>query len=590
MKSDLKSPMETIGMPSPGFPTRRTTSLRVRLMLLILLSILPVFGLLIYQSAHERDDRIRTAKEDAMRAAELVVGGASQVVEGTRDLLVSLSHSVSMPSLDTKSTSARLAILQKYTTHYTNIGIVAEDGRVVASAIPLPENTTVIATSAWYQRLQAPREFAVGDLVFGSVSQQRCVYFVVPIPGQPADRPRAALYASLNLEALQKCISRAALPDDSVVLITDRTGVHLARNPEPGKWVGKKSQVWDAFQDKSRRDGGFVREAGVDGVVRLYRFLQVPNSDGGLFVGIGVSEAAILAACNARFVDSLLLLSLCSLTAMLLASMFSELAVLRHLRQVAAAARRLAQGEFGTRIRMKGGAKEFRSLAGTFDGMAEALQYHNRDLEEQIQKRTQALRDSENTMRTLMDAIPEAALLLDAECRIIAVNQVAGRRLGRKSTEMSGITMFDLLTPDLAASRTAHFRQAMETGEPVRFEDTRAGLVFSNHVTPIRSPSGAIEGVAVLGIDITRSRMAEAEQMKLMNDLQRANGELRNALANIKKLSGLLPICAWCKSVRDDSGYWARIEAYLGKHAQASLTHSICPHCAERNFGDGGET
>ncbi len=64
---------------------------------------------------------------------------------------------------------------------------------------------------------------------------------------------------------------------------------------------------------------------------------------------------------------------------------------------------------------------------------------------------------------------------------------------------------------------------------------------------------------------------------------------VQQALQEVKVLSGLLPICAWCKCVRDDTGYWARIEAYVSEHSEASFTHSICPDCARRNF-NGGES
>jgi hypothetical protein len=50
-------------------------------------------------------------------------------------------------------------------------------------------------------------------------------------------------------------------------------------------------------------------------------------------------------------------------------------------------------------------------------------------------------------------------------------------------------------------------------------------------------------------------------------------------MAEIKTLHGLLPICAWCKKVRDDSGYWSRIEEYVSAHTQAEFSHGICPDC-----------
>jgi hypothetical protein len=57
-------------------------------------------------------------------------------------------------------------------------------------------------------------------------------------------------------------------------------------------------------------------------------------------------------------------------------------------------------------------------------------------------------------------------------------------------------------------------------------------------------------------------------------------------LANIKTLKGMLPICANCKKIRDDRGYWNKIEIYIRDHSEAQFTHGICPECMEKIYGD----
>ena len=61
-------------------------------------------------------------------------------------------------------------------------------------------------------------------------------------------------------------------------------------------------------------------------------------------------------------------------------------------------------------------------------------------------------------------------------------------------------------------------------------------------------------------------------------------GELQEALAKVKQLSGFLPICASCKKIRDDKGYWQQIEAYVRDHSEAEFSHGICPDCAQRIY------
>jgi AmiR/NasT family two-component response regulator len=68
--------------------------------------------------------------------------------------------------------------------------------------------------------------------------------------------------------------------------------------------------------------------------------------------------------------------------------------------------------------------------------------------------------------------------------------------------------------------------------------------------------------------------------------LRLLNKELEKALSEIKTLRGILPICASCKNVRDDKGYWNQIESYIRDHSEAEFSHSLCPECAKKLYPD----
>lgn len=70
-----------------------------------------------------------------------------------------------------------------------------------------------------------------------------------------------------------------------------------------------------------------------------------------------------------------------------------------------------------------------------------------------------------------------------------------------------------------------------------------------------------------------------------MLEVRLLHRDLRRALDEVTTLRGLIPICAWCKKVRDDQGYWQQIEAYLSKHIQATFTHGICAECERKVRG-----
>ena len=79
--------------------------------------------------------------------------------------------------------------------------------------------------------------------------------------------------------------------------------------------------------------------------------------------------------------------------------------------------------------------------------------------------------------------------------------------------------------------------------------------------------------------EIEERKRSEAERERLIRQLE-------EALANVKQLKGLLPICASCKRIRDDRGYWNQIEEYIRKHTEAEFTHGLCPECARKLYPD----
>jgi cell division protein FtsL len=82
-----------------------------------------------------------------------------------------------------------------------------------------------------------------------------------------------------------------------------------------------------------------------------------------------------------------------------------------------------------------------------------------------------------------------------------------------------------------------------------------------------------------LQVEVGERKLAEAAREQTIS-------ELRDALASVKQLSGLLPICSSCKKIRDDKGYWNQLEAYLSEHSGVVFTHGICPSCIQKLYPD----
>ena len=79
--------------------------------------------------------------------------------------------------------------------------------------------------------------------------------------------------------------------------------------------------------------------------------------------------------------------------------------------------------------------------------------------------------------------------------------------------------------------------------------------------------------------DITQRKQAEREREQLIT-------ELREALAEINTLRDILPVCSFCKKVRDDTGRWEPVDVYIRSHSQADISHGLCPECAAKHYPD----
>ena len=115
--------------------------------------------------------------------------------------------------------------------------------------------------------------------------------------------------------------------------------------------------------------------------------------------------------------------------------------------------------------------------------------------------------------------------------------------------------------------------------ETTKYEINGKELAFIITARPFKDARGELIGIVESFQDITNRKILESEKEKLIE-------ELRESLNKVKLLSGFLPICASCKKIRDDKGYWKQIEAYIKDHSEAEFSHGICPECAKKLYPD----
>jgi len=108
---------------------------------------------------------------------------------------------------------------------------------------------------------------------------------------------------------------------------------------------------------------------------------------------------------------------------------------------------------------------------------------------------------------------------------------------------------------------------------------SKDGTTFTVEVSAsnVTSVKGELVGRVASFVNITKRKEVEADREKLIQKLQ-------DALDKIKVLRGIIPICASCKKIRDDKGYWNQLESYIREHSEAEFSHGICPDCAQKLY------
>lgn len=170
----------------------------------------------------------------------------------------------------------------------------------------------------------------------------------------------------------------------------------------------------------------------------------------------------------------------------------------------------------------------------------------------------------------LVESVREGMLVLDDEGRIVDLNPAMRQFLGVEEKRVVGKRVREALRDpsDLRELFEGELTdRAMETGTEIRIGERE----FEARIVALgRGPEN--QGRLIVLNEQTQRKRMEREREKLITELQ-------DALGQVKTLRGMLPVCANCKKVRDDEGYWHQVDVYIRKHSEAEITHGICPEC-----------
>jgi PAS domain S-box-containing protein len=216
--------------------------------------------------------------------------------------------------------------------------------------------------------------------------------------------------------------------------------------------------------------------------------------------------------------------------------------------------------------------------ARMIDGMGHRIRVTAlRDITERKQA-NQALENELMWRRLLVEQSRDGIVILDNQGRVFETNRQFAGMLGYAIDEMQRLHVWDW---DVQWSKTRlleKLRAVDETGDHFETVHRRKdGSFYDVEISTNGADYQQRKLIFCVCRDITWRKRADADRMTLIDDLQ-------TALAEVKTLRGIIPICTQCKKIRDDAGYWQKVEQYIQERSDISFTHGICDECARHLF------
>ncbi|MBI5034144.1 MAG: GAF domain-containing protein [Chloroflexi bacterium] len=381
------------------------SSLRFRLILLVLLAIVPSLGLVIYTASELRRAAANDAQERALEIAQEAAQDQQTLIESTRQFLSVLAQVPAVHNLNPDECNAFLAQFLQHYPRYTSITVrAAKDAASICRATAKNGPIPVEPGLAHLRAIEA-QNFAIGDFMIGQTSGKPVLPFGYPIFDE-ANQVQAVIMVSLDLHALNQLVGQTTLPAGSTLMVNDSTGKVLARYPSSEAWVGQSAADAPVVKAILARKGeGTVEALGEDQVMRLYAFTPLTTAfSDSVYVSVGIPSDVAFHQVNQILIRALITLGLVAAFALAAAWFIGNWFVVHQVNTLVNFTGQLGKGDFGARVGAHYQVSEFEQLAQAFNEMCESLQQ-----QEAARKQAEdAIRCWSTELERLMNAMSEA--------------------------------------------------------------------------------------------------------------------------------------------------------------------------------------
>ncbi len=515
------------------------SSLRARVLLLVLLGSLLPFSLVVYDHYEQREKMTRQIQSDVLQLASRAANTQKERITAAHQLLLSLTQVPSVSGDSPLPCSVLFAELLKQYPIYVNLGMSDEYGNVSCSAVPLavPVN---LANRAYFQRILQGQRVTLGEYEISPITAQPSINVGVPL-ADDAGQVERVVFASLGLDWFSPFAADAKIPTDSTLVVTCSDRALVARYPDTGSTLSlfSSADAVGAQLLRAQRHREPVALTDADGVSRLYAFARLDDE---AYVGIGIPSAVAYAQANQLLVRDLVSLGVIVTIMLVSAWVFGDLFIVRRVQRLVVTTQRLSAGDWSARTEQSEGEDELSQLSRAFDQMAVSLQQR----EQARQESAAALRQSESLYRSLVNALPQNLTRKDLEGRFTFANQSYCDWIGKRLDEILGRTELELYVdqPDLAEKHRREDRRVIETSETLQFVDERqlpdGSTVYTEMIKmPVRDASGKTIGVQAVFWDVTSQKAAEMALRREVTELE-AITRVSREIISVPDLSGVL--------------------------------------------------